>query len=212
MSESWNLGQSGQFCLTLSAGRSPEEVLEIYGADRSRARWLSSADCFTEFEPTATNTVLRVGTLGDWSFCIEFENPIGFLNAVVRGLSVNSEMITISRTGNSLTIFRYIVNGRLVESFEPGNLSSSWGQSEHEFSREVHERSATANTVMASLHVIAEHVGHELTTEILHGPLLSVVIDNPERTVLAHPDPRLQMTAAPETRSTLGRYLGPLSR
>lgn len=211
MPESWNLGQAGQFCLTISAGRSTEEVIEMYGADRRSARRLSSVECFDEFKPTATNTILRAGSLGGWSFCIEFENPIGFLDGIIRDLSEGSETIILSRTGNSLTVFRYAVDGRLVESFEPGDPLSSWGQSRHEFSRKVHGRSATSNVVMACLDVIAEYLGYELTTEVLHGSLLSAVVDDPDRAALARPDLRLHVTAPLGTRSTLGRRLGPLS-
>ena len=208
MPEYWNLGKSEHFCLTLSAGRSAEEIVEIYGADGRRAHWLSSDECFDSIEPTSTNTILRAGILGDWAFCIEFHNPIGFLNAVVRDLSTHTRTIVLSRTAKAFKEFDYVVNGQLVESFEPGDPSSTWGQSEHDFSRRVHERHPTpSQAITACLDVIAEHIGNELTTEILRGPLLSAVVDAPDQAALARPDPRLQRTTPPGTPSTLGRRL-----
>ncbi len=62
-----------------------------------------------------------------------------------------------------------------------------------------------------SLPVGHRHLGSELTTEVLHGSLLSTVVDDPDRAALARPDLRLHVTAPLGTRSTLGRRLGPLS-
>ncbi|MFF3257733.1 DUF6461 domain-containing protein [Streptomyces sp. NPDC002932] len=205
MSESWNLGKSQNFCLTLSAARSTEEVIELYGGDLGTARWLASEDCEIA---TGESTLLRAGPLGGWAFCVEFENPIGSLDGVVRKLSVNTETIILYHTAKALKVFQYVVNGQLVESFEPGYLSSSWGWSKHEFSRKVHELiPSSSNAVTACLHVISEHIGQPLTTDLLTGPLLSAVIDNPDRPTLARRAPGLRMTTPPGTDSTLGRRL-----
>ena len=208
MPEDWNLGKSENFCLTLSAGRSAEEIVEIYSADGNRAHWLSSDECFDTIEPTSTNTILRAGILRNWAFCIEFNNPIGFLNAIVRGLSSHTISIVLFRTAKAFAQFVYVVDGQLVESFEPGNPISTWGRSEHDFSRRVHERHPTpSQAITACLDVIAEHIGIELTTEILRGPLLSAVVDAPDRAALSRADPRLLRTTPPGTPSTLGRRL-----
>jgi hypothetical protein len=159
-------------------------------------------------EPTSTNTILRTGTLGDWSFCIEFHNPIGFLNTVVHDLSTETKTIVLFRNAKAFKEFDYVVNGQLVESFEPGDPSSTWGQSEYNFSRSVHDRRPSpTQAITACLEVIAEHIGHELTLEILRGPLFSAVVDAPDRAALARPDSKLQRIISPETSDTLGRRL-----
>jgi hypothetical protein len=183
-------------------------VVEIYGADAGEARSLSSDECFDVIEVTPVNTILRAGTLGDWAFCVEFDNPIGFLNSIVRDLSRNTEAIVLLRTARAFKQFNYVVNGQLIESFEPGTPSTTWGRSEYDFSRRVHEiNPAPTQAITTCLDVIAEHIGHELTAEILRGPLLSAVVDAPDRAALARPDPRLQRTTPPGTASTLGRRL-----
>lgn len=210
MSDPWKLGGGEDFCLTVSSGRSVEETIEIYGADRGKARWMSSAACYATLDPTQNNTILRAGTLGDWCFCIEFWNPIGYLDGVVRKLSTDAKVIILSHTGGSMTAFRYVVNGRLTESFEPNYPPSAWGHSEYNFARRVHELPKSPDGAMSCLRVIGETTGHELTREILQGPLFSVIVEGPDRTALSRRDPGLPPAPPPGRPRPLGRSLGSL--
>lgn len=205
--KSWRLQDSEHFCLALSLNRSPEEVIEIYGADAGRARWLLAKD--TPLAPHLGSS-LRTGELGKWSFCIEFENFIGSEDKIMRDLSAQTESIVIFRTAKALTAFHYAVNGQIVEWFEPGYLSSLRGQSSYEFAHKVHAlTAANVDPVAACLQVIAGRIGHELTTEILHGPLLTAVIDEPDLAALRHPDPPLLYPEVPQENSRRrGRRLG----
>ncbi|WP_432159967.1 DUF6461 domain-containing protein [Streptomyces sp. NRRL F-5630] len=189
MSHSWRLGDSEQFCLTLSLNRSPAEIIRIYGADEGAARQLLSQD--TPDAPPL-GTVLRSGSLGEWGFCIEFEDPIGFTNGVMRDLSIDTESIILFRTAKALTVFHCVVNGRVIEWFAPGYPPSVRGHSSHQFSQRIHAlTSAGMDSIAACLDVIARCVGQEITTEILRGSLLSVIVDEPDRDALERPDPPL---------------------
>lgn len=209
--ESWSLARSGQFCLSLSAESTVEEVLEAYGADASRARWATSEEWFSVYEPSATSTALRVGILGGWSFCIEFENCIGFMPGIRYRLSKETETFILSRTGHALTVLHYMADGEIVESFEPGN-GTPYVQSSHDFASRVKRLTVSTDSITASLEVLAEYTGHHLTTALLHGPLLSVAIQNPDRANLMRTDHRPGGATATESPNNLGRRLGTIRR
>ncbi|WP_416069872.1 DUF6461 domain-containing protein [Streptomyces sp. AK02-01A] len=210
--ESWSLGQSGQFCLALSAGSTVEDVLEAYGADVSKARWITSEEWFKSYEPTATSTALRAGSLGGWSFCIEFDNCIGFTPGIRHKLSKETEVFVLSRTGQVLTTLYYMVDGKVVESFEPGN-STSYVPSSCDFTGRVKRLADSSDGITACLEVLAEYTGHYLTTALLHGPLLSVAVRAPDREGLMRTDLSRPGGAAPSgTSSSLGRRLGTIGQ
>ncbi|MFJ9591021.1 DUF6461 domain-containing protein [Streptomyces acidicola] len=206
--ESWSLAQSGQFCLALSAGSTVEDVLEAYGADVSRAQWITSEEWFRIYEPTATSTALRAGSLGGWSFCIEFDNCIGFTPGIRRELSKETEAFILSRTGHALTTLHYMVDGEVVESFEPGN-GTSCVPSSRDFTGRVERLADSSDGITACLEVLAEYTGHYLTTALLRGPLLSVAVLAPDREGLMRTDLSRPGGATPSgTSSSLGRRLG----
>ncbi|MFJ8754603.1 DUF6461 domain-containing protein [Streptomyces sp. NPDC102441] len=205
---SHELDKSNNFCMTLSLGKSPEEVINIYGADAGEARWLT-ADAPGAYVTNATTTVLRAGSLGDWTFCLEFEYLLGSNEGIMRELSTNAEAIVIFRTAKALTGFHYVANCELLESFEPGYPPSVSGRSSHEFSSKVHALTSTGlDPVAACLEVVTGHVGCDLTKETLRGPLLSVIMDKPDLVAFARRDPLLLRPAVPQkSRRRLGRRL-----
>ncbi|MFI5571165.1 DUF6461 domain-containing protein [Streptomyces sp. NPDC051740] len=209
MPSSWRLSDSENFCLSLTLHKSPEEVMEIYGADLNSARLMHAKD-IPDAPPLGT--VICAGQLGEWSFCIEFEDFIGSTSKVMRDLSHKTESIILFRTAKALKSFQYVTDGRIVEQFEPGFPSSVHGESSHAFAEQVHVlTAASTRPIAASLEVIARYTGHELTTEQLHGPLLTTVIDEPDRVALRYPDPPLQYPEVPQRSSRrTGRPLGRL--
>lgn len=206
MASSWTLDMSQHFCLTVTFRRSAEEVVRIYGADADRFSWVPSREAP---EAPRSGTSLRAGVLGEWAFCIEFENFIGSTHAIMRDLSAQTECLVLLTTEKGLTMFSSVVDGEVVERFEPGYPPSTQGRSPHGYADEIHGLVADGlGPVAASLRSIALRVGHSLTTEILHGPLLSVVIDDFDRQALDHPDPPLLFPAPPPGGSgPLGRRL-----
>ncbi|MFI2376656.1 DUF6461 domain-containing protein [Streptomyces sp. NPDC018964] len=210
MPGSWRLADSQHFCLTFCRNRSPEEVLARYGADADSARPLPAKSA-----PSALlrGTTLRVGLLGEWSFCVEFENYIGCTKTIMRDLSAGTEALLLFQTEKGLTVFSYVVDGRVVEKFEPGCPPSARGRSAHAFARRTEALISTGTSrTTACLEVMAQHTGHELTTDILHGPLLTAVIDEVDQAALAHPDPPLLYPddVPPSSPRPLGRPLGHL--
>ncbi|MFH9836046.1 DUF6461 domain-containing protein [Streptomyces sp. NPDC017201] len=206
MTGSWRLENSGHFCLTLSLNKSPEEVMEIYGADASNARLMPAKEV-PSVPPSGTS--LRSGRLGEWSFGIEFDNFIGSTYKIMRDLSERTESIILFRTAKALKSFHYVTNGKVAEQFDPGYLPSIRGKSSYRFAEQVHVLTATnLDPVAACLRVIARRTGHELTTEKIHGPLLTAIIDEPDRVALSHPDPPLLLPGVPrESSRRLGRLL-----
>ncbi len=206
MANSWTLDMSQHFCLTVTFRRSAEEVAGIYGGDADRFIRVPSREAP---EAPRSGTSLRAGVLGEWAFCIEFENFIGSTHAIMRDLSAQTECLVLLTTEKGLTMFSSVVDGEVVERFEPGYPPSTQGRSPHGYADEIHGLVEDGlGPVAASLRSIALRVGHSLTTEILHGPLLSVVIDDFDRKALDHPDPPLLFPAPPPGGSgPLGRRL-----
>ncbi|MFF6931403.1 DUF6461 domain-containing protein [Streptomyces californicus] len=178
MSGSWSLSDSIQFCLTISLNKSPEEVMRAYGADAGRAQLLT-AERLPEIP--LQGTLLRVGSLGRWSFGIDYDYHIGSKGAVMRDLSAGGESLILYQTAKALKCFDYVVDGKIVEHFEPGEPRTARGQSVHQFSQQVEELvSAGFGAIDASLRAAVRRTGHELTADHLRGPLLSVVIEDPD--------------------------------
>ncbi|MDX2918269.1 MULTISPECIES: DUF6461 domain-containing protein [Streptomyces] len=208
MPATWDIEDYGDFSLTLSRNHSPEQVLAAYGAEPGEARLMSESQCDTGIEVKETGALLRTGKLGSWSFCMESTNPIGFANLILKNLSDGSEAFSLSRTGHSMTVFKYAQYGQFCEWFEPRNHQTVQGGSPHAFFQRIQNMPSDTSAAMASLKVMSEHVGAELTPEILKGPLLTVNITNTDRALLARPVPSFQITSPAGTRSVLGRRLG----
>lgn len=204
----WDIEGYGDFCLALSRNQTPEQVLTAYGAEPGEARLMSATQCETEMEVTETNAILRAGKVGMWSFCIEVANPIGFSDLILRRLCDHSEAFSLSRSGHAMTIFKYARDGQLIEWFEPRNPQSIYGGSKQAFFDQIQRISPGSSASMASLKVMSGHIGAELTPEILHGPLPTVNVRNPDRALLTRPVPEFQIPARTGTRSGLGRHLG----
>ncbi|MCX2926113.1 DUF6461 domain-containing protein [Streptomyces sp. NEAU-W12] len=206
MSNPWRWENAEQFCLSISLDRTPEEIIDIYGADVEKARQLPLN---TAPSAPARGVALRAGSLGRWAFCIEFDNPIGCTERIMRDLSEHTESITLLRTAKALKTFHYAANGKVHEWFEPGYPPSVRGRSRYNFARKVHAlTSAGADTISACSQVISLHIGQEITTETLEGPLLSAVVAEIDRAGLDHPDPPLRYPSS-SLRSSghLGRRL-----
>ncbi|MBE9499809.1 hypothetical protein IHE61_21540 [Streptomyces sp. GKU 257-1] len=194
MLENWNLARSEQFCITFSRNRTQEEVLEVYGA--SKGAW----QALTVFEadeavglpvlnPFDNPALVRVGTLGNWTFGIEFDNPIGHLDGILAPLSKKTETILFFCNVRGLTDFRYIVDGRVNEFFEPGARSGNGGSSEYDFFGKFLELATTSSETEAVLTLIANHIGHRLTRETPTGPLLTAVVPVHDWHALRTPNP-----------------------
>lgn len=203
----WHLENSEHFCLSFSLNRDPEEVIDIYGASPREARLLPLEEAPSA--PLPEGAALRVGKLGDWAFCLEFENPLGYTDKIIRDLSQGTETIIFYRTAKALKVFLYAANGEVVEWFEPGYPPSSQGRSPYAFTRKVQSLiSAGKSPISACLDVVNQHIGQELTMEMLRGPLLSIVIGEPNRDELESPDPPLPYPNPPQgVTSRLGRRL-----
>ncbi|WP_432069732.1 DUF6924 domain-containing protein [Streptomyces sp. AA1529] len=217
VSESWSLAQSEWFCVTFSRGRTQEEVIEIYGARRGAGQ-VSPLDEEGDVIGGAGESGHRldevlVGKLGDWAFAVEFDSPIGCLDGILAPLSKATETILLFLNAKGLSGFVYIVDGRVVESFEPGNDSGNRGTSERDFFGEVLGLTvAGCRGVEAALTVIANYIGNPLTQEMLRGALSTAVVPVDDRRTLEHADPPIEYPplADPPPSRPLGRYLGPL--
>lgn len=208
MPATWDIEKYGDFCLTLSQNLTPEQVLTAFGGDPREAQLMSASQSETGIGVTETSALLRAGHIGTWSFCIEISNPIGFTDLILKKLCGDSEAFALSRSGHSMTTFKFAQGGRLSESFEPRNQQTVRGDSHHAFFQRIQNTSPDASAAMASLQVMSEYIGAEITPSLLNGPLLTANLENVDRALLARPVPDFHLPARSGTRSVLGRHLG----
>ncbi|MGJ5893391.1 hypothetical protein DF268_29130 [Streptomyces sp. V2] len=106
-------------CVTFTRGLSPEEVFARYGADPGRARlldWDTASDLLTGEDGVS---LLRAGTLGGWTFCVEEDGVTGSLAEPLTELSRGTETYSILTT-DGIDVFQHWRDGVCVENFEPG--------------------------------------------------------------------------------------------
>ncbi|MFM9608224.1 DUF6461 domain-containing protein [Streptomyces niveiscabiei] len=110
---------AGWMCVTFTRGLSPDEVFARYGADPGRARlldWDTALDLLTGEDGVS---LLRAGTLGGWTFCVEEDGVTGSLTEPLTELSRGTETYSILTT-DGIDVFQHWRDGICVENFEPG--------------------------------------------------------------------------------------------
>ncbi|WP_406096346.1 DUF6461 domain-containing protein [Kitasatospora purpeofusca] len=197
------------FCLNVVRGLAADEVVAAYGADPGRLRQLSLAEADSRYPMAKGGALLRVGRLGEWTFCFEAREAEGFKPGVLARLSERSEVVSLFYA-DGMTVVERLEEGRLVERFEPGQRSPVQGSEPHTLQEGVRAelRNSTApSTTEAALRVIARHIGAEIPWATLAGPLATVVLGEAEREPLA---PHFAAPAADGPAPGLGRSLGGL--
>ncbi|WP_413815974.1 DUF6461 domain-containing protein [Kitasatospora purpeofusca] len=199
------------FCLNVVRRLTADEVVAAYGAGPGRLRQLSLAEADSRYPMAQGGTLLRVGRLGDWTFCFEAREAEGFKPGVLARLSERSAVVSLFYA-DGMTVLERLEEGRLVERFEPGQRSPAQGSGPHTLHEDVRaelRNSTTPSTTEAALRVIARHIGAEIPWATLAGPLATVVLDQAEREPLA-PAPHFAAPAADGPAPGLGRSLGGL--
>lgn len=124
-------------------------------------------------------SVLRVGSLGDWSFCYEEWGILGGMPGPLSGLSQRTETFSVATDGASMDIFEHWRDGRCTEVFEPDNPDTrlppphSW----QDVLRERREATGDSEpALVAAVRVIGDHMGAVLDDATLDGPLPTVLL------------------------------------
>jgi hypothetical protein len=208
---SWtdDFGRLG-FTVTFSLGRTPEEVLSLYGADPERAEHLSRDGAWIRYPPNVGGAQLRAGTLGRWGFCFEEAGFEGFKARTLSGLSADTETISFF-TSPDTSNFIYLKDSEGVEAFEPGRPETLRGEGPCKFwteTQRIMERTsqtAPISPTRAVLQVITKHIRGPLDRTTLVGPLLTAFLADADRAPMgaefddapAEPEPAWSPTGDP---------------
>lgn len=207
----WMLhGRYEGFCLTFTHGLPPAAVLRRYGADLAGSRTIAFPQVYELLQPGPDTSVLRVGALGEWTFCFETLGVQGIMPAVLAALSQNTQAVAVNLGANALHILEHWMDGQPHERFEPGQATSLQAADVHPFwdAAERHRANHPGlPAVLGALEAVGDRIGGYLTADILEGPLLT--------TVQPWTLPPLPSPAAPlpfvhvmETRPRLGPRIG----
>jgi hypothetical protein len=208
---SWtrDFGRLG-FTVTFSLGRTPEEVLSLYGADPGRAELLSRDGAWIRYPPNIGGAQLRAGTLGRWGFCFEEAGFEGFKARTLSALSADTETISFF-TSPEASNFIYLKDSEGIEAFEPGRPETLRGDGPCKFwaeTQKIMDRSsqtAPIHPTNAVMQVITKHIRDPLDRATLVGPLLTSFLSDANRAPMgaefdeapSAPEPTMATTAPP---------------
>jgi hypothetical protein len=185
--------RAGMWCVTFTRGVTPQDVLARYGADARTAELLTREQAAPLHDGSLPGgSVLRVGSLGDWSFCFEGYGVMGVMPGPLSALSQATETISVLRGGDGMNRFAHWRGGQCNEQFEPG-FTHTEPDPPHPWWDAVQERLDASGEQYPGLVPILEAVEHYtgavLDTDTLEGPLLTLRLDDNSRT----PDPPPQL-------------------
>ncbi|MBL3670829.1 hypothetical protein JL475_33705 [Streptomyces sp. M2CJ-2] len=133
----------------------------------------------------APKSVLRVGSLGDWSFCYEEWGVLGGMSGPLSRLSRGTETFTVA-SNVSMDTFGHWRDGRCTEAFEPDDPGTRQPPP-HPWRDALQERREAGGGsepgLVAAVRVIGDRMGAVLDDATLDGPLPTVLLgdDRPPR-------------------------------
>lgn len=202
------------FTLTFTCGLAAEELLERYGADPETAQLLPYEEAQAAMNPPPDVAILRVGRVGEWAFGIEDIGLRGAAPATLIQLSMETETVSIRRSGNAMTVLQHWVDGRPQEQFEPGEAATLRAAGSHplwDAAERYRAEDPDMQAMIAVMYAVEDHIGSRLDQETGDGPLVSVLLP---QTLPARPSPVPSLPRVfpqPGRRSKgLGPPLGPL--
>ncbi|GHA73935.1 hypothetical protein GCM10010345_90790 [Streptomyces canarius] len=209
-SPNWNWMLQGRyegFCLTFTHDVTPAAVLQRYGADPSAAHTIAFPRAYEILQPGPDTSVLRVGTIQEWTFCFETLGVQGIMPAVLAALSQNTQTLAVSSGANALHALEHWADGQPRERFEPGQAASLQAADDHPFWDAAERHRADHHdlpALLGALEAVGDRIGGHLTADILDGPLISTVLP----WVLPTPPPS-HTASLPFVHATATRGLGP---
>ncbi|MEV6483317.1 DUF6461 domain-containing protein [Streptomyces sp. NPDC051576] len=166
-------------CLTFTHGVTPEDLLRRYGADASQASSIAFPQVYELLQPGPDSSILRVGTLREWTFCCETLGVQGIMPAVLAALSQDTQTVAFNHGANALHTLEHWVDGQPREHFEAGQESTLQAADVHPF-WDAAERHRAENpnrpAVLDALEAVGDRIGGHLTADIVHDPLLTTVL------------------------------------
>ncbi|MEU9281457.1 DUF6461 domain-containing protein [Streptomyces sp. NPDC048342] len=166
-------------CLTFTHGVAPETVLRRYGADPSQVSSISFPQAHELLQPGSDCSLLRVGSLGEWTFCCETLGVQGVMPAVLAALSQHTQTVAFNHGANALHTLEHWVDGQPRERFEAGQKSSLQAADDHPFwdaAERHHADHGNRPAALDALEAVADYVGGHLTADVVHGPLLTTLL------------------------------------
>lgn len=190
----WSLNDLG-FTITFTRGITPTEALTRYGFAVEQAHPHTRTEFLALERPARTPppTLVAAGTMNRWAFCYEEGGCLGSDPRVLSDLSDGTDALSLHDIGGR-TVFSHWRDRFRHEGFEPGFPGSRHHVGQHPFwDRMQARRTPGVLRSRTALAVIEEHIGSELTADLLTGRLLTLAVAAPIsqiRTPAGRPDRR----------------------
>jgi hypothetical protein len=194
------------WCMTLTRGITPHEVLVRYGADARTARFLTRRQAAHLNDGSLPRgSVLRAGALGDWSFCFEDYGVMGMMEGPLSSLSHGTETFSVLLGADGMNGFAHWRDGQCTERFEPG-FAHTGPNPPHPWWDAVQERLDASGEeypgLVPVLEAVARYTRAVLDAGTLDDPLPTLRLEDGSR--IPGPPPRPHS----EARRPPGRLLG----
>ncbi|WP_424862801.1 DUF6461 domain-containing protein [Streptomyces sp. MMS24-I29] len=171
------------WCLTFTHGLDPSGLLTRYGARPGEARLLDPQEAYGLGQRIGDEglaaTVLRVGAIGDWSFCLEEWGWLGSTTALLTRLSQGTETLSLQQDARGQQRFQFWRDGHLKERFRPGMVGTR-PEPPHPWWDAVELRRSEAAEEFPGwdpvLRAVSELTGATLSNETVNSPLLTVLL------------------------------------
>lgn len=166
------------FCLTFLRDRSPDDLFTGIGTDPGQAVTRTGAETVAAYPFDKYGVVLRCGVLGAWAWFYEDRGCLAGRHDNLTRLSTGTTLLQIVKGGDGMNIVGRYVDGRRIESFEPGMLSHR-GDGPFDLRSRVTSHlddHPGASGLAAALHIVGEIVGGHLDEQTIEGPLLTVAL------------------------------------
>ncbi|WP_335941460.1 DUF6461 domain-containing protein [Streptomyces sp. PTD5-9] len=171
------------WCLTFTHGLAPSGLLTRYGARPEEAQLLEPQEAYRLGQRIGdeglTATVLRIGAIGDWAFCLEEWGWLGSTAALLTRLSQGTETLSLQQDARGCQAFQFWRDGHLTERFEPG-MPSTRPEPPHPWWDAVELRRSEAAEEFPGwdpvLRAVSEYTGATLSNKTVNSPLLTVLL------------------------------------
>ncbi|WP_405392983.1 DUF6461 domain-containing protein [Streptomyces sp. NBC_01102] len=203
------------FCLTYVRDTSPAEILLRLGAQETTCALLTLNTSENLVDHTNPGSLLRFGTLGSWTFCLETWGIQAGSNSGLARLTSGTIALSYLSGGDGMDIVQSWKEAQPVELFEPGSFGSLRAHQDHPlWDAAQSHRNALADPNRpeaaheSSLKAIHDQVQAHLTPELVGQALPSVWL--PETSATRSSTAHLPLVAPQPPRRPLGALLGTL--
>jgi hypothetical protein len=167
------------FALTFAQGRRGADLLTAFGVEPGDAQMLTLEEADESFGDD--RPVIRAGETAGWAFAFEEFGSMAGDEDIIRALSAGTQVVSVLRTADGTSVFRFAEDGHLVCAFDPAMPQHRGGTDPDRFVRSMRAlgldpdgaAGPAPDPVVAALGIATVDLDIRLDESEVEGPLLS---------------------------------------